>query len=272
MNDILDIFNKEKFDLKFKKIIAEEGKKVENSESYEYMKLNKKTKRESEDNTSKTVHMFVQKGKKRGRPSSKNCRNYIHDKYQSDNIIKKIKAKLFKNAIQFLNNILNMEKGKKLLKLDYNKNVNKLKRDEDLKLINMPLKELFSKDISPKYNKNEKEINHNKKIIDNILNMEENINDYDYEYNTANFVLNIKFGDYIDIFTYKKSLEDLITEYGIEKTKINFDKINKNIIGIKEILEEIILKDKDIKYFLFFIFYLYNYVRWFCLKRGRQKK
>ena len=76
----------------------------------------------------------------------------IKGKHTPDNIIKKVKAAIFKYTLSFLNNILkeNLEKNVKLLPLDY-KYVNNLQKEQDLNFLNMNLKDLFSKEISPKY-------------------------------------------------------------------------------------------------------------------------
>ena len=102
---------------------------------------------------------------------------------------------------------------------------------------------------------------------ENIINNEENIKEIKNN-NTIMFIFNITFEDFIDIYTYKKSIDDLLGDYKINKNDIDCLKITKNIIGINQIFREIIKKN-DLNYFLFFIFYLYNYKRWFHLKKSR---
>jgi hypothetical protein len=62
--------------------------------------------------------------KKRGRPT---CEKGLgkHDKYKSDNIMKKNKTRLIKECLQFLNRILNQDN--KLLKISY-KHINNLNK------------------------------------------------------------------------------------------------------------------------------------------------
>lgn len=61
-----------------------------------------------------------------------------------DNIIKKLKGKIFEYAILFLNKILNRTNdNEKLLNLNYQKYINRLNREEELKYINMKLKVYF---------------------------------------------------------------------------------------------------------------------------------
>jgi hypothetical protein len=72
------------------------------------------------------------------------------NKYSPDNIIKGIKSRIFEYPLKFLNNML--EKYKKpnkdlLLKLDY-KYINKVNKKFDLEYLNMPLKHLFSNEVS----------------------------------------------------------------------------------------------------------------------------
>ena len=77
----------------------------------------------------------------------------------SDNIIKKIKALLFKNILAFLNNLFNYTtlNNIRLLKLD-SKYVNQLNSIFELNLIGMKLKELLSLEVSSKIKKMEKNI------------------------------------------------------------------------------------------------------------------
>ena len=90
-----------------------------------------------------------------------------------DNIIKKIKAKLFNYIIIFFNRILQEVNINdiKFLKLDY-KHINNLNQIFELKLFASKLKDLLSMDISSKYSsKNNYEIkNNNKNIIEKIEN------------------------------------------------------------------------------------------------------
>ena len=164
-------------------------------------------------------------------------------KLRPDNIIKKVKGKLFKNSIKFTNSLLT-EKSKKfsLRNLDY-KYINQLKRKEDLEYLYMQLKTLYSKSVSDKYNSVDKEIN--EKNIKKILELEKDnakIND----------VLNMTFREWIDVFTMKKK-----SEKGIQ------------IDGIGEFLEEILENNKELRYFSLFVFCLYNYENWFLHKKGR---
>ena len=182
----------------------------------------------------------------------------------SDNIIKKLKAKLFEYALNFLNNILNKGKEEnvnKLLKLDY-KYINRLNREQDLKFLNMNLKNLFSKEVSAKYSTILKDAN--KKYIKFILSKKK-------DDDTILFVFNkMTLRDWLDIFTHKKNVKELITEYDYLDKKIDIDRIEKSIYGIDELLYKIMDKN-DEDYLTPFIFLLYNFERWFYIKRSRNR-
>ena len=69
-----------------------------------------------------------------------------------------------------------------------------------------------------------------------------------------NYLLNMKFGEWIDVFTFQ--------------TEINF---SSKFNGLENILNTLYKKEKD-KYFSRFIFYLFNYKNWFQNKKGRKPK
>jgi hypothetical protein len=167
-----------------------------------------------------------------------------HSKDSNDNIIRKIKVYIFKNLIAFSNNYISNEK--RLVNLDY-KCISNLKKEFNLKMLKYSLAELLSYKTSLK-NGSHKE-NHNKNIILKILEKEKNNE-------KIKRLLNMKFNDWINIFLFKQKIED-------------------NIIfnGLKSILEDIIIKfHGDNDYLTRFVFYLYNYQRWFENKKGRKKK
>ena len=138
-----------------------------------------------------------------------------------------------------------MKEKIKLLTLDY-KNVNSLEKKFNLKILKEPLKDLISREISSRY-RAYKDKYWNRNIINKVLDKEEN-ND------KINSLLNMSFGKWIDIFTYKQKWE-----YNIE------------LKGIKPFLEKI-QKENDSHYFSKVIFYLFNYQKWFLHKKGRKQK
>ena len=208
-------------------------------------------------------HKSNEKRNKRGRipnPNKQKSREE-HSKYTPDNIIKKIKGNFFNYGIIILNKILGNEKDNKLLKLNY-EYVNKLNSELDLKYLKMSLKELFSMDKSKKF-QNYK-IAHNKIILDKAIER----NDH-----TLNFVLDLTFSNFIELFTCKKNVRELINEKNIDGAGINYDKIQNSFNELENLLKSIMKKNNsDLEYFKAFIFYMFNYERWFCIKTPRKSK
>ena len=263
-----------KFSDKVKKIkinsyIEKEEKKMEEEE------LKEKNKKEEQINDFdyNNLFIFIQNDyvekKKRGREPENN--EYVvgsHNKMSPDNIIKKIKAQIFIYPLNFLNNIsnkANSEKENKINKLDY-QIVNKMKKDLELKFLDTPLKDLFSMRISPKLTKKSKLNNEsNKNIINNILNKEAD--------DTIMFAFNMTFRDWFDLFTYKKNVKEIMDSYDLSNyNKIDSERIEKCMVGVDDFLNKMVLNNNDEVYFSIFVFYLYNYERWFYIKKGRNRK
>ena len=172
-----------------------------------------------------------------------------HNKYEPDNIIKKCKNILIFYMIENINIYIDKEKKyEPLLDLEYSL-IRNLKKDSDLELLNMKLKDIASKDISSKYKTKSQEKDWNKNIINEIIQNEDN------NEKLMN-LLNMTFNEWIDIFTYKIENE-YNKEYNLLQSAL--DKINKKNNNDKEYLSKL-------------IFYLYNYKRWFESKKGRNKK
>jgi hypothetical protein len=173
-----------------------------------------------------------------------------HTRNDVDNIMKKCKNTLFHNVIEYVALIVNSLKSDKkeeflLLNLSY-EYIDILKKDNELALFKMKLKELVSLDISSKYSLIEdKEFN--KKNINKILKEER---DNEVLIN----LLNMRFGDWIDVFTLKKKIE-----------------IEPKFKGLEKALKEISDKN-DEEYFSRFIFFLFNYKNYFQNKKGRRPK
>ena len=200
-----------------------------------------------------------------------------HDKNSADNIIKKIKLKFFEYSLKFLNNTLNsyldktkiLEYNKILRKdikndepqnliklLDY-KFVDKIKKETDLLLLKKPLKDIFANDISPKYSTLSRDSN--KTMIERIIkDQKDNVN--------IMFAFNLTFGEWIDVFTYKKELKS-INNYDEEKMK----DLNDKFIKLDKLILEIYEKDYTNNYLSYFISYAFNYKRWFLMKKGRNR-
>ena len=169
-----------------------------------------------------------------------------HNKFAQDNIIKKCKGIFFSNVIDHINAYIKEDEFK-LTKLNYEMYVKDLKKENELKLFNTSLEDLASFEASPKNkSKNGNSIS-NKSKIEKILEKEKD-ND-----NLIN-LLNLKFGEWIDIFTLK-------------------NKFNSNIEfnGLNNSLEKVRKKNNSPKYLSRFVFLLFNYKRWFINKKGRNE-
>ena len=207
----------------------------------------------------------VIKNKKRGRPKDTESERETHNKMSPDNIIKKAKVIIFKYSLLFLNNILKNSYPYykiELLKLKY-EYINRLQKDQELEFLNMSLKELYSKDISPKYNKNHYPEDYNKRIIEKIINNEPG--------DTILFAFNITLRDWLDIFTYKKNVKDLLNEKYENFQNVEIEKVEKSLVRVDSFLNIFYEKDNE-HYMKKFLFYLYNYERWFYLKRSRNRE
>ena len=235
--------------------------KDETIEKYESnMKLlNKKRKRnrtKNKENENEVVY-------KRGRKKIDDETDRKHGKYAPDNIIKKIKSKLFEKMINFINSIVNKnnEESKRKLfkKLDY-KYINQMKQELDLKLLNSPLKDLLLKDISSKYSNLPS--NSNRVNLEKILESEKNDE-------AIMFVINLSFREFIELFCLKKNLKDIESSNKIVSNITQ--RIKKNLPRVDSLLDDILEKN-DKKYLSYFIFHLYNYEQWFSTKNGRNSK
>ena len=194
--------------------------------------------------------LIIKEEKVLGRKRKDDNQEGNHTRNDVDNIMKKCKNTLFHNVIEYVALVVNSLKSDKkeeflLLNLSY-EYIDILKKDNELALFKMKLKDLVSLDISSKYSLCEdKEFN--KKNINKILKEER---DNEVLIN----LLNMRFGDWIDVFTLKKKIE-----------------IEPKFKGLEKALKEISDKN-DEEYFSRFIFFLFNYKNYFQNKKGRRPK
>ena len=236
--------------------------KSERSIQIEFLKKKKKRKGDIYENIS--INLNDKQKMKRGRKTDDNkSKKEEHTKYRQDNISKKIKKNLLENALLFLNTILNLKKRNRLLKLDYKSNVDKINTNNDFHLFRLSLGQLFSKNISCKNKTKPKE--YNKIIIQKILKQEKITNT---DFNTIKFVLNLTLNDFYEAFIMKKTVDNLAEKVDFS---IDVDKVRQSIPGIEKLLKEIKNKGDD-KYFIYFIFLLYNFERWLLAKKSREKR
>jgi hypothetical protein len=235
----------------------------------------KKRNRNKNDKNKETI-------KKIGRKRKNDNSFSNHNKDSHDNIVKKIKAKILGYLLIFVNSILKsvLEENKikyyiSLIKkvqydkdliiedlikdLDYNKIVNETKREKNLNFLKLPLKDFLSNEISPKFSTYSRDSN--KKVINEIIKTEK-------DNKIISFILNdLTLGNYIDIFLYKKELQD----FG-KLDKEDIDKIMDKFNRIDYLLNEIGQLNNENNYFSIFISIIYNIERWFFIKKERNKK
>ena len=249
-------FNEEKI----KKILSQNGvkkeiidkingnyitkKEKESVSLFEIKQKQKRTKNPNDSNDSEEKTNF-DVGRKKKTDNTKRK----HDKNVPDNIIKKCKRIFFKYIIIFINSLIktyktNHQENYEFKNLSYENYVNNLKKDKEIILLNMPLKDLVSLDVSNKYASN---ASFNKEKMEKILEEEKD--------NTIiNSILNMTFGEWIDVFTFKNEIN-----YYFE-----FNELQDVLIDL--------YNKEDKEYFSRFIFYLFNYKNAFENKVGRNSK
>lgn len=249
-------FNEEKI----KKILSQNGvkkeiidkingnyitkKEKESVSLFEIKQKQKRTKNPNDSNDSEEKTNF-DIGRKKKTDNTKRK----HDKNVPDNIIKKCKRIFFKYIIIFINSIIktyktNHQENYEFKNLSYENYVNNLKKVKEIILLNMPLKDLVSLDVSNKYASN---ASFNKEKMEKILEEEKD--------NTIiNSILNMTFGEWIDVFTFKNEIN-----YYLE-----FNELQDVLIDL--------YNKEDKEYFSRFIFYLFNYKNWFQNKKPRKPK
>ena len=171
--------------------------------------------------------------------------------HSADNILKKIKGNFFRYGIDFLNMFLNKNNQKgELLYLNYKKYINNLTKKKEIELFKMKLKDFASLEVSKKKKSNSDKY-FNKNFINDILKDTEKNNE-----TIQNFLNNISFEEWIDVFTKKRQ------DYNLEEFN-----------GLQNSLEKVAKEYKDDdEYFTRFVFYLFNYPNWFYNKKGRERK
>ena len=205
--------------------------------------------------------------KKFGRKNKKSFEEGTHTKNSEDNMITKIKIAII-NAILFLLNNSFIHKdfstgtSQKFLKIE-SCIYKTIKKDVNLEILDLTIRELLSKNISTKYYT--KDNNHNIELIKKIY--EEKI-----ETNIIN-ILNLTFRDFLNLFRLKisKELEKKISV--IENIKEKFMNITVFIEKIKQQEEENGETDEKInKYINGLVDLCDHYEDWFNNKKGRERK
>ena len=221
-----------------------------------------------------------------GRKKKEDLSFRIHNKYTTDNIIIKIKNVMKKYLIIFVNNIIISLYGSKkineirtilnlpkhaslsLIKdINYKSIANKTRKKDNLDLLTISVEEFLSSSVSTRYRKiNKEEYNnlskYNQIIIDFLF--KDNLNR-----DMFNFIFkNLKIEDWLNIFIYQKELNDFhsFNYLGESQKKI----IEESFIKIDDIFDK--LSEEGELYFFCFLLLIYNYKRYFLIKRERQGK
>ena len=151
--------------------------------------------------------------------------------------------------------------------INYKSIANKTRKKDNLDLLTISVEEFLSCNVSTRYRKiNKEEYNnlskYNQIIIDFLF--KDNINR-----DMFNFIFkNLKIEDWLNIFIYQKELNDFhsFNYLGESQKKI----IEESFIKIDDIFDK--LSEEGDLYFFCFLLLIYNYKRYFLIKRERQGK
>ena len=253
LNEIKRIFLDNNIHQKFINIIDKYKNDFKLKEAEKEITIIHKGRNTNKENKKKENFGKFQSGRKR----KDDVTERKHGKKDADNIIKKIKSKFIDFLMKYVNNIININLKKRkgeakiyLKKLNYKKYIDSIKRKDNLEFLQRSIKDILSYEISSKYLKFPKDWN--LKNINSILKCNK---EYD---NIINYIFNMKFNEWIDIFLLKKKAN-------------NHEIIEKYLPTVNELLEDILSKN-DEYYLSMFIFYLYNYERWFYNRNSRNRK
>ena len=245
IDSIIDILREHIIDSDIKKKL-EEKNNIENLYQYKFI-CKKKTAKENLENNCDKNEIKLKKEERRRMPE-KIGTIAKHDKWTPDNILRKIKGKLFNRYIRtFLNKIIGKQNKKfseKLVKLNHKVYVSTVQKKIELIYLNMTLKDLFSEE------------GHNKSILEKVEKSD-----------TINFILNLTYNDFIDLFTHKKTIEE-INQNQLRDIKM----IKDNLPGVETMFADLLEEsDDNIDYSLLVIFYLFNLERSINMKQDRKR-
>ena len=245
IDSIIDILREHIIDSDIKKKL-EEKNSIEHLYQYKFI-CKKKTAKENLENNFDKKEIKLKKWERGGMPEKIGTITK-HDKWTPDNILRKIKGKLFNRYIRtFLNKIIGKQNKKfseKLVKLNHKDYITTVQKKTELKYLNMTLKDLFSEE------------GHNKSILEKVEKSD-----------TTNFILNLTYNDFIDLFTHKKSIEEIN-----QNELIDIKMIKDNLPGVETMFTDLLEEsDDNIDYSLLVIFYLFNLERSINMKQDRKR-
>ena len=198
----------------------------------------------------------IRKNKKKGRILKKSKRKYlgVHGKFSPDNIIKKIKASFFEKSLNYINkeygDYLSKHKIKKIKRLIQRispRLSTKIKKEYNLNMFNLKLKDIFSEKLSSKYSLYPKD--YNKTQIENL-----------YKENKAKNVINILETSVRDMYNkYSKDIKiegfnTLEDDLRIQREKMeenneeNIEEYLKQFKNTAQNLEQIFISKKSRNY------------------------
>ena len=105
-----------------------------------------------------------------------------------------------------------------------------------MNLLKMSLKELYSLDISPNFINLKKDVYNKNNNIKSIINENNEIIDDP----TIMFAFDLSFGDWMDLFCYKKDIDEIIKKYQKYEGNVNKETIKNNLIDVEELLNKIL--------------------------------
>ena len=215
------------------------------------------------DLISQKVKKKKKKKKKRGRKRTRDDINNeeniedkkFHDKFTDDNLRKKCKNVVLKYALEFINKKIKEKYGfnighgkfKKELKMLNQDNKVKSTVDYDKIFLNRKLKDIFSEDISSRFNNFPK--NFNKTLIETLLN--------DSNEERKQYFINLFNITFLDCLKYFRGNGDKLELIGLKT--------------ISEIKEELISKTGK-EYFNTFAHFLQNFEEIINKKKARNRK
>ena len=189
----------------------------------------------------------------------------LHTKMKEDNLMSTIKSNYNNWLLNFINIFL--PERQKLLKINYLEFTKIINTEENKKYLKMDLCDILSKNISNKYGKKhiKTEKYHNKKMIEKIM-QGNNVE--------AKKILKIKYKDGLDLYRFKENdnenyLKNILGDDIIKNVENRVDDLLIKTYEKEKIKNGIIKADDYVSSLLVMI---YNYERWFLLKKPRAYK
>ena len=174
-----------------------------------------------------------------------------------------------KKILIFIN--LSKDKLEQIIKkIDYQKYKEHKKTMNDyLKLLSLTIGQYLSRELSSKFKENNYPKNYNEIVMNNILKDENNNEIFKFLFNC------LKYEDWVDIFIYKKELEDFDEYNSLDENQRKI--IKENLDRLDNYIYKIYKKDNDKTandkiYFHSFCLLIYNLKTYLSLKEKRVRK